>query len=85
LILRSLLRLNPNVPHGEVQLFPTLPERWLPLRVEKIPVAGKRFDITLDEDGDMEITGLPAELRVVTTRHQTRGGRIETRNHKSGH
>jgi hypothetical protein len=48
-------------------------------------VAGKRFDITLDEDGDMEITGLPAELRLVTTRHQTPRGRIETRNHKSGH
>jgi glycogen debranching enzyme len=85
LILRSLLQLNPNVPHGEVQLFPTLPERWLPLRVEKIPVAGKRFDITLDEDGDMEITGLPAELRLATTRRQSPGGRIATRNHNSGH
>jgi glycogen debranching enzyme len=85
LILRSLLQLNPDVPHGEVQIFPTLPERWLPLRVEKIPVAGKRFDITLDEDGDMEITGLPAELRVVTTRPQTPVGRIATRIHDSGH
>jgi glycogen debranching enzyme len=85
LILRSLLQLNPNVPHGEVQLFPTLPDRWLPLRVEKIPVAEKRFDITLDEDGEMEVTGLPAELRLVTTRHQTPGGRIATPNHDSGH
>jgi glycogen debranching enzyme len=85
LILRSLLQLNPNVPHGEVQLFPTLPDRWLPLRVEKIPVAGKRFDITLDEDGDMEVTGLPAELRLVTTQRRTPGGRIATRNHDSGH
>jgi glycogen debranching enzyme len=85
LILRSLLQLNPNVPHGEVQLLPTLPEQWLPLRVENIPVAGNRFDITLDEDGDMEITGLPAELRLVTTRHRTPGGRFATRNHDSGH
>jgi glycogen debranching enzyme len=85
LILRSLLQLNPNVPHGEVQIFPTLPDRWLPLRVEKIPVAGKRFDITLDEDGDMEVTGLPAELRLVMTRRQTPGGRIATRSHDSGH
>jgi glycogen debranching enzyme len=85
LILRSLLQLNPDVPHGEVQLFPTLPDRWLPLRVEKIPVAGKRFDITLDEDGDMEVTGLPADLRLVTTRRRTPGGRIATPNHDSGH
>jgi hypothetical protein len=85
LILRSLLQLNPNVPHGEVQLFPTLPERWLPLRVEKIPVAGKRFDITLDEDGDVEITGLPDELHLTTTRRPNPGGRIATRNHNSGH
>jgi glycogen debranching enzyme len=85
LILRSLLQLNPDVPHGEVQLFPTLPDRWLPLRVENIPVAGKRFDITLDEDGDMEVTGLPADLRLVTTRRRTPGGRIATPNHDSGH
>jgi glycogen debranching enzyme len=84
LILRSLLQLNPDVPHGEVQLFPTLPDRWLPLRVEKIPVAGKRFDITLDEDGDMEVTGLPAELRLVATRRRTPDGHIATPNHDSG-
>jgi hypothetical protein len=53
--------------------------------VEKIPVAEKRFDITLDEDGELEVTGLPAELRLVTTRHQTPGGRIATPNHDSGH
>jgi hypothetical protein len=53
--------------------------------VEKIPVAGKRFDITLDEDGDMEVTGLPADLRLVTTRRLTPGGHIATRNHDSGH
>jgi glycogen debranching enzyme len=85
LILRSLLQLNPDVPHGEVQLFPTLPDRWLPLRVERIPVAGKRFDIAVDEEGDMEVTGLPAELRMVSLRHPTSGGRIATRNQDSGH
>jgi glycogen debranching enzyme len=85
LILRSLLQLNPDVPHGEVQLFPTLPDRWLPLRVERIPVAGKRFDIAVDEEGDMEVTGLPAELRMVSLRRPTSGGRIATRNQDSGH
>jgi hypothetical protein len=85
LVLRSLLQLNPNVPRGEVQLSPTLPDRWLPLRVENIPVAGTRFDISLDEDGALEVTGLPAELRLVTTRRRTPGGRIATRNHDSGH
>jgi hypothetical protein len=40
---------------------------------------------TLDEHGDMEVTGLPAELRLVATRRQTPGGRIATPNHDSGH
>ena len=85
LILRSLLQLNPNVPDGEVQLFPMLPERWLPLRVEKIPVAGKRFDIAVDEEGGVEITGLPTELRAVATRRRTLDGRIATESVESGH
>jgi glycogen debranching enzyme len=68
LILRSLLQLNPNVPQGEVQLFPTLPERWLPLRVENIPLAAERFAITVDADGDVETIGLPDGLRLVTPR-----------------
>jgi glycogen debranching enzyme len=84
LILRSLLQLNPNVPHGEVHLFPTLPERWLPLRVENIPVAGNRFDITLDEDGELAVTGLPAELRLVRTQLRPPVRGIAIRNHVSG-
>jgi hypothetical protein len=39
----------------------------------------------VDEEGDMEVTGLPAELRMVSLRHPTSGGRIATRNRDSGH
>jgi glycogen debranching enzyme len=67
LVLRSLLQLNPNVPGGEVHLSPGLPERWLPLQVENIPLAGKRFGISVNADGDLASTDLPAGLRLVTS------------------
>jgi hypothetical protein len=53
--------------------------------VENIPVVGTRFDIALDADGDMQVTGLPAELRLVTTRRLTPGAPITTPNHDTGH
>jgi glycogen debranching enzyme len=71
LVLRSLLQLNPDVPHGEVQIFPMLPDRWRPLRVENIPLAAQRFAITVDEDGDVEIGDMPHGLRLVTPHLQT--------------
>lgn len=74
LILRSVLQLHPNVSRGEVQLLPTLPRQWLPLRMENIPLAGNRFDITLDKDGDMAVTGLPPELWLLRTQLRTFGG-----------
>jgi glycogen debranching enzyme len=85
LVLRSLLQLNPNVPHGEVHLAPALPARWLPLRVENIPLAGKRFGITVDEDGDLQVTGLPGEFRLVTNQLRTASGAdIPAQDHQPG-
>ena len=40
LFLRTLLRLDPWVPHGKVWLDPVLPERIGYLRVDRIPLAG---------------------------------------------
>ncbi|OAN41844.1 glycogen debranching N-terminal domain-containing protein [Mycolicibacterium iranicum] len=65
-ILRSLLRLNPDIPQGQVQLSPVVPDRWLPLRVENLPLSTNRFEISVDDDGDVAVTGLPAQLRLVT-------------------
>jgi glycogen debranching enzyme len=50
LFLRSILRLDPWVPHGKVWLDPVLPERIKRLRVARIPIAGRR--VTVDIDGD---------------------------------
>ncbi|MDG4667209.1 glycogen debranching N-terminal domain-containing protein [Mycobacterium sp. 236(2023)] len=65
LVLRSLLQLHPDVPHRQVRLSPVLPDRWLPLRVDNLPLAATRVGITVDEDGEVDVSGLPAELRLV--------------------
>ncbi|MGQ0743193.1 MAG: amylo-alpha-1,6-glucosidase [Acidimicrobiales bacterium] len=66
LFLRTLLRLEPWVPHGKVWLAPALPEWMTHLRVEGIPLAGHR--VTVEVRGDqVDIEGLPDEIEVVTT------------------
>jgi glycogen debranching enzyme len=74
LILRSLLRLNPDIPHGQVQLCPLVPQRLLPLRLENIPIAGARVDVSVDADGQLEVSGLPAGIRLIGTHHPRRAG-----------
>jgi glycogen debranching enzyme len=84
LVLRSLLQLNPNMPHGQVHVLPTLPDRWLPLRLENVPVAGERLDITVDPNGDIEVRGLPAGVRLLTAPPRTASvSRTATQNQHS--
>jgi len=45
LLVRSLLGLNPDVPAGVVRMAPAVPEHTLPLRVERIRLAGARVDV----------------------------------------
>lgn len=66
LVLRSLLRFNPDIPHGRVQLRPMLPDRLLPMRLENVPLAGTRTSITVDEDGGLDVRDLPAGVRLIT-------------------
>jgi glycogen debranching enzyme len=66
LFLRTLLRLDPWVPHGKVWLAPTLPEQIGHLRVARIPLAGRRVSVEV-HDGDVKVEGLPPELELVTT------------------
>jgi glycogen debranching enzyme len=66
LFLRTLLRLDPWVPHGKVWLSPTLPEEIGHLRVARIPLAGRRVSVDV-HDGDVKVEGLPPELELVTS------------------
>ncbi|HTF55555.1 MAG TPA: glycogen debranching N-terminal domain-containing protein [Pseudonocardia sp.] len=64
LVLRSLLRLQPDLPRHEVRLAPAVPERLLPLRLENVPLAGARMEITVRSDG-YEASGLPTSAALV--------------------
>jgi glycogen debranching enzyme len=64
LVLRSLLRLQPDLPRGEVQLAPVVPDRLLPLRLENLPLAGGRMEISVRPDG-YEVSGLPASAALI--------------------
>ncbi len=64
LFLRTLLRLDPWVPHGKVWVDPVLPEWIGRLRVGNIPLAGRRVTIDADHDG-ATIEGLESDVELV--------------------
>ncbi|MEA2702779.1 MAG: hypothetical protein QOD63_724 [Actinomycetota bacterium] len=64
LFLRTLLRLDPWVPHGKVWVDPVLPEWMGRLRVGNIPLAGRRVTIDADRDG-ATIEGLESGVELV--------------------
>jgi len=66
LFLRTLLRLDPWIPHGKVWLSPALLEGMGPLQVHRIPLAGRRITVTVEADGSCSVDGLPPEIDVVT-------------------
>jgi glycogen debranching enzyme len=57
LLLRSLLRFDPWVPQGEVRLAPVLPDRYLPLRLSNVGLAGRRVTVEVTDLG-FDIEGL---------------------------
>jgi glycogen debranching enzyme len=63
LMLRTLLRFDPWVPHGQLWVAPALPDEIRRLRVERIPLAGSRVTVSVDPSG-VEIAGVPAGLEV---------------------
>jgi glycogen debranching enzyme len=65
MFLRTLLRLDPWVPHGKVWLSPVLPPAIHDLRVDRIPLAGRRVSVEVHE-GDVKVDGLPPELELIT-------------------
>jgi glycogen debranching enzyme len=75
LCLRTLLRLEPWVPHGLVWLAPALPEGMGPLQVQRIPLAGRRITVAVEEDGACSVEGLPPGIELVTQpRHPLTAG-----------
>ncbi len=73
LMLRTLLRLDPWVPRGKVWLHPSLPDQIGTLRVGRIPLAGARVSVTV-EDGKVAVEGLPDSLELVDApRHPLTG------------
>ncbi|HET7487464.1 MAG TPA: glycogen debranching N-terminal domain-containing protein [Acidimicrobiales bacterium] len=65
LFLRTLLRLDPWVPHGKIWLAPTLPVQIGRLRVDRIPVGGGRVSVHVD-DTNVKVEGLPPEVELIT-------------------
>jgi glycogen debranching enzyme len=74
LFLRSLLRLDPWIPHGQIWVAPTLPAQIRVLRVDGIPLADARLRVAV-EDGRVEVGGFPATVECVT--HPRRPGTKE--------
>jgi glycogen debranching enzyme len=64
LALRSMLRLDPWLPHGKLWVNPVLPEGINYLCVDKIPLAGRRVTIEVS-DGRTKVEGLPPEVELI--------------------
>jgi glycogen debranching enzyme len=64
LLLRTVLRLDPSLPHWHVHLDPVLPPGTRSLQVRGIPLGGSRVDVAV-EDGEVEVTGLPRGVELV--------------------
>ena len=64
LFLRTLLRLDPWMPHGKVWVAPVLPQGIGYLRVDRIPLAGPRVTVEVDHD-EVKVEGLAPDLELI--------------------
>ena len=64
MMLRTLLRFDPWVPHGKLWLDPVLPKEISYVCVQGIPLAGTRLTVRVD-GGDVEVRGAPNDLDVI--------------------
>src|SRR5438270_1631565 len=64
LCLRTLLPLDPWLPHGKVWLNPVLPPGIGYLRVESIPLAGRRVTVEVSDAGT-KVEGLPPDVELI--------------------
>jgi glycogen debranching enzyme len=64
LCLRTMLRLDPWLPHGKVWLNPVLPPGIGYLKVERIPLGGRGVTVEV-ADGRTKVEGLPPEVELI--------------------
>ena len=57
-LLRTLLRFDPWIPFGRLWCAPAVPERYLPLRISPVHLAGAALTLDVRSD-DWTLTGLP--------------------------
>jgi glycogen debranching enzyme len=62
LALRTLLRLDVDVPAGVLWCDPVLPPAWRPMVLAQVPLGGRRVRLAVDESGHATVTGLPPTL-----------------------
>lgn len=62
LLLRTLLRYDPCLPHKTVWLAPALPPGFGRVRVDNVPLAGARVGFDVAPDNEADIADLPAGL-----------------------
>ena len=65
MFLRTLLRLDPWIPHDMVWIAPALPPEVHHLQVERIPLGGSRVGV-LAGDGNLKVEGLPPHIQLIT-------------------
>ena len=66
LFLRTMLRLDPWVPHGKVWLAPAIPDWINRLRIDRIPLAGRRVTVEID-GGHVTVDGLDGAVELIRT------------------
>jgi glycogen debranching enzyme len=65
-LLRTLLRLDPWVPHGCAWLAPALPAGFPDLTIDRLPLAGSRLRLRVEGGRLVDVDGLPADLELRT-------------------
>ncbi|HSN07068.1 MAG TPA: glycogen debranching N-terminal domain-containing protein [Candidatus Angelobacter sp.] len=64
MLLRALMRIDPWIPSGELRVAPALPASFLPLRLDRVAMAGRRVSVEI-VDGSVAISGLGPEITVI--------------------
>jgi glycogen debranching enzyme len=68
-LLRTLLRFDPWIPFGRVWCAPAVPDRYLPLRIEQLRLAGAAVTIDVRRDG-WSLDGLPDGIELIRSPRQ---------------
>jgi glycogen debranching enzyme len=64
LLLRTVLRLDPWIPHGRLYVRAVVPELIGDIHLARVPIAGGRVGIDVQK-GVVTMTGLPEEIQVI--------------------